>query len=218
MKITTQSNPVWRPLRASLFQTVKLLSICLLLDSSPLEAGQPQPVSGFLNLGQNYPIPTGKILLLDCLSFSYGNMQVEVGGGYVYGPASVSGTSFGGTLTFPRPLKLPAGSKIQITSAPAGAPVVSFYGTLIDIADFYVMAPSNFDSVSKTSSGLQAKLSINDKAPAIVRVEKSVDLKSWNSDTNTSTIPKGNETNLVLNINAQSTTNAFFRARVVRRD
>lgn len=196
------------------FKSPGVLLAFFVLATSSLQAGQPQPVSGVLGVGQNYLIPAGKILLLDCLSFSGYGTQAEVGGAYIWGSTIEAGNK---VITFPRPLKLPAGSKIQIVFPSSGA-FMSYYGTLIDTADFYVLGPAAFDSVTKTNGALQAKLTVNDKAPALVRIEKSEDLKNWQSDTNTPTTPKRNETNLVLNINTQQTTNAFFRARILRSD
>ena len=162
-------------------------------------------VSGTITQAQTYTVPAGKILLVDCLS-SFGANYAEVGGGRMnfYNAAAI---------TFPRPLKLSAGQ--QITNSFSSTSTVSYWGTLIDVADLYVAIPAKMNSISISNKSVVGKIAIDSKQPALVRIEKSQDLKSWITDTNAAVPPKGNLTNITFTTSKANVSNAFYRAKVL---
>lgn len=182
------------------------------------EAGQPQPVSGVLKFfGQpqngEYVVPAGKVLLLDCLSLQKGplsnsqKLTANVGGGMIVFDENSS------TMTFPRPLKLTSGERL----IPPFGGNISYWGALVDTADLYVGIPSQINSVGVSNDVVIAKVNFKTTQPALVRIEKSQDLKTWLNDSNAIVPFKGNQTNLAFTTTVGAQTKAFYRTKLFPR-
>jgi hypothetical protein len=126
-----------------------------------------------------YTVPTGKILVLQQLSYSpsesAANHYLSVNNVSVYFPAATNGL-----YTLPKALSLPGGTTI---TSPNTLPILVF-GVIIDTSDapLFVGGGSSWSNVSFANNTITGELQLSSTAASKVLIQSSTNLVDWRYD------------------------------------
>lgn len=159
-----------------------------------------------------YTVPTGKILVLQQVSYNTGETPANH---FLYiNSISVYFTSAtNGLYTLTKALSLPAGTTIN---SPNALPIAVF-GVIIDTSDapLFVGSGSSFGNVAIAGDTITGLLQLSSTAPSTVLIQSSTNLVNWSYD-NTITVQPGTDKTKVRFTVPLSGGDRYFRALVRR--
>ena len=204
-----------------------LLALLLLLAPAGV-ASAAEPILIRLDADHDdYFVPTGKVLLLESMSNDgdpYFLLRFNVGGTWheckfgTYAGLTESGTTGASVarhyVSFPRPIKLPAGTRIQHVGDTTRYPYLLFC-TLVEPSELYARVDSELQGVVVENDRMNVLLKVDTARPVRIATEGTGDL-SLPFGPVAAEVEKTAPSNYVVSIPLGDATNRFFARYDVR--